>query len=147
MQRASHGPTRQESRRLSMLVLRRRTAPRYIREAGITSYLLASPRTCKSNHITTTLVEIRPGGEQRIHSHMPEQVYFILGGCGMMTVAGECQRVGPGDCIFIPSQAAHGLTNDGDTLITYLSAAAPSFSAGELESLWPLKSEAELDDR
>ena len=44
-----------------MKVLRRNTAPRYKRQEGITSYLLASLRTSDANHLTTTLVEIEPG--------------------------------------------------------------------------------------
>src|ERR1043166_7926711 len=95
-----------------MHVLKTESAPRYIRPEGITSYLLASPRTSSAEHLTTTLAVIEPGGEQRIHSHRPEQVYFILEGSGLMTVGGETQRVGLGDCIFIPSGQLHGLKND-----------------------------------
>jgi len=69
-----------------MHVLKKDTAPRYLRPEGITSYLLASPRTSSAEHLTTTLAVIQPGGEQRLHSHRPEQVYFILEGSGLMTV-------------------------------------------------------------
>jgi mannose-6-phosphate isomerase-like protein (cupin superfamily) len=127
-----------------MHVLKKETAPRYIRPEGITSYLLASPRTSTAEHLTTTIAVIEPGGEQRIHSHQPEQVYFILEGRGLMTVGGETQRVGPGDCIFIPSGQSHGLNNDGDVTLRYFSAAAPAYEAGHLEKIWPLKSEAEM---
>ena len=123
-----------------MHVLKKETAPRYIRREGITSYLLASPRT-SAEHLTTTLAVIQPGGEQRIHSHRPEQVYFILAGSGMMTVGGETQRVGPGDCVFIPSGQPHGLKNDGDVTLRYFSAAAPAYGAGHLEKTWALKGE------
>lgn len=126
-----------------MDVLKKETAPRYIRPEGITSHLLASPRTCKAEHLTTTLAVIQPGGEQRLHSHRPEQVYFILDGSGSMTVGGETQRVGPGDCVFIPSGQPHGLANDGDVILRYFSAAAPAYDSGHLEKSWPLKSEAE----
>src|SRR5688500_10644391 len=68
--------------RARMHILKKKTAPRYQRPEGITSYLLASPRNCDAVHLTTTLAVIAPGGEQRIHSHPPEQVYFILEGAG-----------------------------------------------------------------
>ena len=126
-----------------MHVLKKETAPRYIRPEGIMSYLLASPRTCSAKHLTTTLAVIEPGGEQRIHSHPPEQVYFILEGCGLMTVGNEKQRVGPGECVFIPSGQPHGLKNDGDVPLRYFSAAAPAYEPGHLEKIWALKSEAE----
>jgi mannose-6-phosphate isomerase-like protein (cupin superfamily) len=75
-----------------MHVLKKETSPRYTRPEGITSYLLASPRTSSAEHLTTTLAVIQPGGEQRLHSHRPEQVYFILEGRGLMTVGSETQR-------------------------------------------------------
>jgi mannose-6-phosphate isomerase-like protein (cupin superfamily) len=74
---------------------------------------------------------------------MPEQVYFILDGSGLMTVANETQRVGPGDCVFIPSRLPHGLKNDGKTTLRYFSAAASAYPAGRLEAVWTLKSETE----
>lgn len=125
-----------------MHVLKKEAAPRYIRPEGITSYLLASPRTSGAAHLTTTLAVIQPGGAQRVHSHQPEQVYFILEGLGLMTVGEETQRVGPGDCIFIPSGQAHGLKNDGDMILRYFSAAAPAYEPGHLEKTWSRVSEA-----
>jgi len=126
-----------------MKILKKETAPRYMREEGISSYLLASPRTSDAEYLTTSVVEIRPDGEQRIHSHTPEQIYYILEGSGIMTVADETAQVGPGDCIFIPSGAPHGLKNDGKVLLRYFSAAAPSFDREQLKRFWPLKSETE----
>jgi mannose-6-phosphate isomerase-like protein (cupin superfamily) len=70
---------------------------------------IAVRRPLSAEHLTTTLAVIQPGGEQRIHSHRPEQVYFILEGSGLMTVGGETQRISPGDCVFIPSGQPHGL--------------------------------------
>jgi mannose-6-phosphate isomerase-like protein (cupin superfamily) len=127
-----------------MHVLKKETSPRYTRPEGITSYLLASPRTSSAERLTTTLAVIEPGGEQRIHSHRPEQVYFILEGRGLMTVGSETQRVEPGDCIFIPSGQPHGLKNDGATILRYFSAAAPAYEPGHLEKSWPLQSEVEI---
>jgi len=126
-----------------MMILKKSTAPRYKREEGIVSYLLASRRRSDTEYLTTSEVEIKPGGEQRIHSHIPEQVYYILEGRGFMTVGAESAAVGPGDCVFIPSETPHGLKNDGDVVLRYFSAAAPSFDREQLEHLWPLKSEAE----
>jgi len=87
------------------------------------------------------LVEIEPGGEQRIHQHVPEQVYFILAGTGDMSVAGETRTVEPGDCVFVPSGHPHGIRNGGPGVLRYFSAAAPAFAAEELAALWPMASE------
>jgi mannose-6-phosphate isomerase-like protein (cupin superfamily) len=126
-----------------MHLLKKETAPRYILPQGIVSHLLASPRTSGCEYLTTTLAVIQPGGAQRIHSHRPEQVYFILEGSGEMMVGEETRRVGPGDCIFIPSWQPHGLQNDGATPLRYFSAAAPAYDPGHLEATWPLQSELE----
>jgi mannose-6-phosphate isomerase-like protein (cupin superfamily) len=80
-----------------------------------------------------------------MHSHVPEQIYYILEGEGLMTVGNQRAHGGPGDCIFIPTEIPHGLHNDGEVLLCYFSAAAPSFSRKQLENLWPLKSEAETN--
>ncbi len=66
-----------------MKIQRRRTSPRYQRDA-IMSYLLVSPRTAESERLTITTVEMAPGGKQRPHEHEPEQCYFILEGTGDM---------------------------------------------------------------
>ena len=125
----------------NLYVLRKKSAPRYKRDAGIVSYLLASARTSQSQYLTTTLVEIEPGGIQRIHSHIPEQIYFILEGSGSMTVGSESEQVGSGDCVFIPSGSDHGLINDGDSTLRYFSASAPTFEKSELYEFWPLDPE------
>jgi mannose-6-phosphate isomerase-like protein (cupin superfamily) len=53
------------------------------------------------------------------------------------------KRVGPGDCVFIPTGKPHGLKNDGSVVLRYFSAAAPAYEPGHLEKTWALKSEAE----
>lgn len=126
-----------------MRILKKGTASRYTREEGISSYLLASPRTSNAEYLTTSAVEIRPGGEQCTHSYAPEQICYILEGSGLMTVAHETAHVGSGDGIFIPLEATHGLRNDGEVILKYFSAAAPSFDRRQLERFWPLKSEEE----
>ena len=64
-----------------------------------------------------------------------------------MTVGDEAQRVGPGDCVFIPSGRPHGLKNDGNVTLRYFSAAASAYEPGHLEKIWALKSEADTNER
>jgi mannose-6-phosphate isomerase-like protein (cupin superfamily) len=129
-----------------MNIARKKISPRYSRD-GITSYLLVSEITTDSVHITTSLVEISPGGQQRIHSHQTEQCYYILEGDGLMTVGKETQRVVAGDCVFIPSNLPHGLNNDRKAILKYFSAGSPSYGKENLVKLWPLKSEDETKGR
>jgi mannose-6-phosphate isomerase-like protein (cupin superfamily) len=136
-----HGRRSRRDLRIPMRVARREQAPRYTRDEGITSYLLVSPRTSDAEHLTTTLVEIEAGGEQRVHSHLPEQIYFIMLGSGVMSVGEETRTVTEGDCILVPSGAPHGLRNSGTGVLRYFSAAAPSFTAEQLRKWWPLESD------
>jgi mannose-6-phosphate isomerase-like protein (cupin superfamily) len=116
-----------------------KNSPRYKRD-GITSYLLISERTCRSENLSVTLVDMEPGGIQMSHKHEPEQTYTILEGSGIMHIAGEDQKVGVGDCIFIPSWAEHGLKNTGADKLRYLSASSPSFTRVQCKDWWPLPS-------
>ena len=121
-----------------MLILNKASAPRYQRDR-ITSFLLVSKRTCGSDDLSVTLVEMQPGGFQRIHSHSQEQMYYIIEGSGEMIVDDERQLVMIGDCIFIPANARHGFRNRGDKDLRYLSAASPSFGVQESIELWPIE--------
>ena len=122
-----------------MKIMHQKTSPRYQRD-GITSYLLVSERTCQANKLSITMVEMEPGGFQHLHSHEPEQMYYILEGHGLMIVNGEERAVQAGDCIFFPTFAEHGLENTGDGVLRYLSAASPSFTLEQCQEWWPLPS-------
>jgi mannose-6-phosphate isomerase-like protein (cupin superfamily) len=127
---------------VTLRILSKETAPRYTRD-DIVSYLLVSEQTCESEKLTTTIVEMQAGGIQRVHSHEPEQMYYILEGVGIITVGDETRKVKAGDCVFFSSFTPHGLQNTGEAILKYFSAASPSFSAEESEKLWPLKSLSE----
>ena len=120
-----------------MKIMKRDRSPRYKRD-GITSYLLVSQKTCGAQKLAITLVEMDPGGFQHLHAHEPEQMYFILEGKGLMTVDGEQKVVQSGDCIYFPSGTEHGLKNNGESVLRYLSAASPSFTQEQCEEWWPL---------
>jgi len=120
-------------------VLTINSAPRYQRD-NITSYLLVSEDTCDSRNLSITIVDMEPGGIQQVHSHDPEQMYYIMEGSGRMTVDDEQRQVTAGECIFFCSRSRHGLENTGGTVLRYLSAASPSFKKEESGKLWPLKS-------
>jgi mannose-6-phosphate isomerase-like protein (cupin superfamily) len=128
-----------------MIIQTQRQAPRYERD-GTTSYLLVSPLTCGSLHLTTSIVEMEPDGLQRPHRHEPEQIYFIISGSGLMSVLNETWEVKEGDCVLVPPGSVHSLRNTGETTLRYFSAAAPAFSAEQLEVLWPLRPEGDVEE-
>ncbi len=122
-----------------MNIMSRENAPRYKRD-NIESFLFVSQKTTVAQNLTVTLVEMEKGGIQKLHSHEPEQMYYILEGIGEMKVNDETRTVQSGDCIFFNSQSTHGLKNTGNGRLRYLSAASPSFTREQCENLWPLKS-------
>jgi mannose-6-phosphate isomerase-like protein (cupin superfamily) len=86
-----------------------------------------------SRNLSITWVDVPPGAEQHAHSHEDsEQVYVIVHGRGRMRVAGDEEEVGEGDLVFIPPATDHGIVNDGDETLVYVSATAPPVSNEEL---------------
>lgn len=118
-------------------VITKHEAPRYERD-GIISYLLVSECTTGSRTLTTSLVEMEPGGSQHVHSHPNEQTYTVIEGKGIMTVGDDVFEVSAGQSIFIPSNAPHGLRNTEGAVLRYLSAASPAFGSELEKQLWPL---------
>ncbi|HLG14683.1 MAG TPA: cupin domain-containing protein [Blastocatellia bacterium] len=83
-----------------------------------------------SNITQCSLAEemLPPGRAVTPHSHGSiEEIYYILGGAGEMTVGGERRAVGPGDAVFIPRGHAHTLMNTGSEPIRLLLVCGPAF--------------------
>lgn len=69
-----------------------------------------------------------PGCAVTPHRHREiEEIYYILSGHGVMTVAEETREVGPGDAIYIPVGKRHTLKNTGDDPIKLILVCAPAF--------------------
>ena len=120
-----------------MKIITKENAPQYERD-NIKSFLLVAESTVGAKHITTSLVEMEPGGIQKPHHHETEQCYLILEGKGVMEIDGEKADVGPCDTIFIPSNSLHSLYNKGKTKLKYLSAGSPVFGMENERELWPI---------
>jgi len=120
-----------------MKIIRKENSPQYARDK-IRSFLLVAESTVGAKHITTTLVEMEPGGIQKPHHHETEQCYMILEGSGVVEIDGEKAEVGAGDTIFIPSNSIHSLHNESHTTLKYISAGSPVFGMNNERELWPL---------
>ena len=70
-----------------------KTARRCTSEEKSISYLLASPKTTGSKHLTVMLAEYQVGADHELHTHNPEQIYYIVQGSGEITVSGETTSV------------------------------------------------------
>jgi mannose-6-phosphate isomerase-like protein (cupin superfamily) len=70
-----------------------------------------------------------PGAEVGRHYHeRTEEIYYVLAGSGVMTVAGETREVGAGDAVYIPRGAAHKLHNTGAEPMRILLVCGPAHS-------------------
>lgn len=86
-----------------------------------------------SRNLVVTWIEVPPGAEQRRHSQSEcEQVYVVVRGSGRMWVAGDEEAVSQGDLVFIPPGSEHGITNDGDEPLAYVTVMSPQVSIEEL---------------
>ena len=103
----------------------------------LTSYMLISPQSSSTNHVSIQISDIPVGSAQPIHAHEPEQCYYIIKGQGLMTIEDETEEVTLGDAIFIPSNNKHAIKNIGNEVLEYLTANAPVFRKEYEDSLWP----------
>jgi mannose-6-phosphate isomerase-like protein (cupin superfamily) len=112
----------------------RRLSEAHVEERGrLRSHFLLDAGDLGSKSLSVTWVDVPPGAEQRAHLHEEsEQVYVIVRGHGRMQVAGDEEYVSEGDLVFIPPGAQHGIVNDGDETLVYVSAASPPVSMEEL---------------
>ena len=103
----------------------------------LTSHMLISSKNSPAQNISIQISEVPLRSEQPIHSHEPEQCYYIIKGKGLMILAGESKEVSEGDAIYIPQNNKHGIKNIGNTILEYLTANSPVFSKEYEDSLWP----------
>ena len=103
----------------------------------LTSWMLIGPGNAASKNLSVQISEVPVGSEQPVHSHEPEQCYYIIKGKGLMVIEGESAEVFAGDAVLIPSGLKHGIRNTGHDVLEYLTANAPVFGRDYEEALWP----------
>jgi mannose-6-phosphate isomerase-like protein (cupin superfamily) len=58
-----------------------------------------------------------------------DEVYFILSGCGSVSVGDESREVGPGDAVWIPAGVPQRIRNLGQVPLAFLCACGPAYRA------------------
>ena len=72
-------------------------------------------------------VEIHPGGEAELDTHPGrEHCYFVLSGVGDATVEGKKFELHPGDCLWIPPDAEHGVKPKGGQTLRFAVVTSPA---------------------
>jgi mannose-6-phosphate isomerase-like protein (cupin superfamily) len=103
----------------------------------LSSWMLISPQNSSAEGISVQISEIPVGSEQPVHSHYPEQCYYIIRGKGLMIIEEQTREVAVGDAVYIPSSSKHGIKNIGNDILEYLTVNSPAFSKVYESRLWP----------
>lgn len=86
------------------------------RFAGVRIAVLVNSELSRA--VSVSLLEISPGVEIPAHTHDPQlDSIFVLAGRGEAYIDGSWRAIGPGDHIFAPSGAEHGVRNTGDGVL------------------------------
>lgn len=73
-------------------------------------------------------IVIKPGRQSQAHYHnLIEEVYYLLAGCGLLTVGQETSTVRAGDTIVIPPGTSHKIANTGETELVMIVTCAPAW--------------------
>lgn len=73
-------------------------------EPGVTRKIL-----CHSNELMMCEISFDAGAVGKTHSHPHLQITYVAEGSFEFTIDGETQMVGPGDSVYMPANAVHGV--------------------------------------
>jgi len=86
----------------------------------------------RTDALTAGVAELAPGDWLGLHRHTPAEIYFVLEGSGIVTLAGREHALSAGSAVFIPGDAEHGIRNSGTSTLRFLYA-FPVGSFAEIE--------------
>jgi mannose-6-phosphate isomerase-like protein (cupin superfamily) len=91
---------------------------------------LVAPWTVGSSKIWFGLSIVDPNSASNPHAHEnQEEVFYCIGGRGLMRAGDEEAEISPGTCVFVPQGLVHQLVNtQPDEELRVLSASAPAFT-------------------
>ncbi len=80
----------------------------------------------QSERLLTGLNCLQPGQSQPLHDHpAQDKFYYVLAGSGLFTVGDEAQMCGPGKLVLAPAGIVHGVENQDEVLLTFMTVIAP----------------------
>ena len=82
---------------------------------------LIDNKICGSEGVSVGYGKIPIGEYLPLHTHAPQEIYFVTKGTGILTMDGDkTQNLGSGDTVYIPGKKLHGITNTGNVDFEYL---------------------------
>lgn len=92
-----------------------------------TRNLVGGASTIQCQNFSMGYVVLEPnGGQVPWHNQEQEEVYFIIEGDGEVCLGEERQEIHTGQCVQIPPQVFHQLTNTGDSPMIMLYCYGPA---------------------
>lgn len=80
----------------------------------------------QSKRLLVGLNVLRPGQAQAIHEHADQdKFYYVVAGSGRFTVGEASQTCTAGMLVLAPAGVPHGVRNDSEELLTFLTVIAP----------------------
>lgn len=111
-----------------MDVINQREAVPFTTVDGSTIRELLAHRNSAIRQQSLAEARLAPGQSTTPHHHkVTEEIYYILTGTALMTLAGETRPVGPGDAIAIPPGMSHTIKNTGSVELVFLCTCAPGY--------------------
>jgi putative monooxygenase len=77
--------------------------------------------TCEAQGFSTGMVTFSPGGTLAYHRHPIGEAIIVLQGAGLISIEGRRYLLQPLDCIYVPAEIAHEVTNPAadSTLVAF----------------------------
>lgn len=108
---------------------RNQISPYDTKDGSLIRELIHPQRDPGARHQSLAEAEVSPGATTRLHRHLKtEEIYHILSGEGLMTLAESRFSVAPGDSILIPPGTWHCITNTGTAPLRLLCCCSPPYS-------------------
>ncbi len=79
------------------------------------------PKLGDRDGLYSTFCQIPPGGMTIAHAHCEAEFFYMVSGCGLISIDDEIEKVYQGDLIRIPSLLKHELKNIGSEDLIFLS--------------------------
>lgn len=80
----------------------------------------------QSERLLVGLNVLGPGQKQALHEHADQdKFYYVVAGSGRFTVGESSQTCTAGMLVLAPAGAPHGVYNDHEDLLTFLTVIAP----------------------
>lgn len=93
---------------------------------GALSKPLVMPEMAGSKHLDYRISMYQPMARVALHTHkVQEQIYHVLDGEGLMTIAGKEHVVRRHDVIFLPPGVEHAIENSGLVDLVFLVITSP----------------------